>query len=290
MHYKKILPLLLVLGLSACELTLVVDLPEQEPKLVINSLFYPDEAFSIEVTASKGILDTTFMYDPLPGAEVKLIEDGLFVEQLTYNNTSKQYESILMPQEGKTYKLEVNHDGYTSVTAEDKLPLSTSISGINITRNVREVEGEWESDLDFVIEDPVDENFYSIEIFVLDTINMHAGLVCFKTTDPAIKSGATILDNEEVFCNRVYFEDKVFNGTNHAITITIKEFDIDWGHRMIIVLRTLSRANYMYNRSVKIQQYTRDNPFAEPVIVFNNIVEGLGIFAGGVIQDFELGL
>lgn len=286
---KILAPFFFLLILNSCELTIPVVLPEQEPKLVVNSLFYIDEVFEIEVTSSKPMIDNTNSgYLPISNAIVKLFEDGAEIEQLPYDILTERYLSNLKPIEGKSYKVEVSHADYPMVNAEDYVPLAVSLSDFIFEKNIRQKDGEWESDFSFIVNDHEVQNYYSIEIYLMDTINMDINPICFSTLDASINAGESFFGNENEFCNRVYFDDKLFNNTNHKMVFSIKQFYLDWGHQLYIVFRSLSKANYLYNISKELQSYTQDNPFAEPVLVFNNIKEGLGIFAGGSYRTFEV--
>ena len=49
---------------------------------------------------------------------------------------------------------------------------------------------------------------------------------------------------------------------------------------MYALLRTTTEEYYQHNYTRKLQSFVRSNPFAQPVQVFDNIDNGLGIFAG----------
>ena len=49
---------------------------------------------------------------------------------------------------------------------------------------------------------------------------------------------------------------------------------------MYALLRTTTEEYYQHNYTRKLQSFVRNNPFAQPVQVFDNIENGLGIFAG----------
>ncbi|WP_421873166.1 DUF4249 family protein [Marinoscillum sp.] len=44
-------------------------------------------------------------------------------------------------------------------------------------------------------------------------------------------------------------------------------------------MRHCSEAYYAYFKSLENQVNSRENPFSEPILVYNNIENGLGIFA-----------
>ena len=50
----------------------------------------------------------------------------------------------------------------------------------------------------------------------------------------------------------------------------------------------ISAAYYEYLKTARLHDYTRENPFAEPLSVYSNVENGYGIFAGYSSQTFEL--
>ena len=83
-----------------------------------------------------------------------------------------------------------------------------------------------------------------------------------------------------------YTNDKSFNGKDFRIKILIHQGNIlhdrkQRGKGMITVyLNSLSKEFYKYALSFSEQIETGDNPFTEPVKVYSNIENGLGVFAG----------
>ena len=55
---------------------------------------------------------------------------------------------------------------------------------------------------------------------------------------------------------------------------------LDLAFSLHVILRTTTEEYYKYNYTRDLQASTEDNPFAQPVQVFDNIEGGLGIFAG----------
>ena len=55
-------------------------------------------------------------------------------------------------------------------------------------------------------------------------------------------------------------------------------------------LSSISRDNYLFIKSEAASREARDNPFAEPVIVHNNIENGIGIFRARNTTTFRIDL
>lgn len=57
-----------------------------------------------------------------------------------------------------------------------------------------------------------------------------------------------------------------------------------------VVLYTVDYPYFKYNQTLNKEISTRDNPFAEPTIVYNNIESGIGIFGGYAIDSVAVDL
>jgi hypothetical protein len=58
--------------------------------------------------------------------------------------------------------------------------------------------------------------------------------------------------------------------------------------QMYVVLLSVSESYFRYLKATEFQENNEDNPFATPVQVYNNIENGLGIFAGYSISKYPL--
>ena len=103
------------------------------------------------------------------------------------------------------------------------------------------------------------------------------------SSDPIFTGGDALdaLDNY-VFTNGL-FTDELMNGKNYKFSFgKMGNYEIhkETGEyiKINIVLDNLSKSLYLYYRSREEHSYAKEDPFAEPVPVFSNIVGGLGIF------------
>jgi len=103
------------------------------------------------------------------------------------------------------------------------------------------------------------------------------------SSDPMFNEG----DAMEVFDDYIYsnglFTDELINGKNYTFTFASRgnfEIHTDVGEyvQVYISIDNLSKGLYLYFRSREEHAYAKDDPFAEPVPVYSNVVGGLGIF------------
>ena len=74
------------------------------------------------------------------------------------------------------------------------------------------------------------------------------------------------------------------------MTIDLWNENADTDRKLIVRLANMSKDSYLYLRSLQQYMQARDNPFAEPVVVFDNIENGHGIFRMSNMQLFEIDL
>jgi len=80
----------------------------------------------------------------------------------------------------------------------------------------------------------------------------------------------------------VLFTDEDFDGQKATLTFySLLSFN-NAAHQGKVVgeLRTVSKDYYLYHTSLSRQIANKDRPFVEPISVYSNIENGLGIFSG----------
>jgi len=83
------------------------------------------------------------------------------------------------------------------------------------------------------------------------------------------------------------FSDDFFNGQNYQLKITIMDWDATLDKEYIIELLSLNKAGYLYRRSVEDYRNSKGDPFSEPVLIYSNIENGFGIFAGYAVDTYS---
>jgi hypothetical protein len=81
--------------------------------------------------------------------------------------------------------------------------------------------------------------------------------------------------------DKVLFKDDLFDGLNKSFRLEIYKNDL-WSQQdsvnLLVKLYSLSYDCFMYMLTAEQAGY--DSPFMEPVVVYTNVKEGYGIFAG----------
>lgn len=283
--------------LSSCERTVTLDLPEHDPKLVINGLFSNDSIWKVAVSRSKGILeDAEFTF--MDNADVKIYEDGSLLETLslqtlettTYSDFTTiepqivelhYYASENVAKPNHEYRVEVAVDGFETASATATLPTPIEISEVtteNLFVDFDEGFTEQDGNITITFDDPEGENFYELMIFAHQNNGSYP--IYLETDDLALSGDA----NKEG--QAILFTDEFFEGNSKTLSLTTYNL-LPLDAKIIIEMRSISKEVYLYNSSYNNQRWSRDDPFSEPIFVYSNIENGFGIFGGYYTSFFE---
>ena len=291
----------LVIGMVfvfSCEAPIDLDL-SQANQVVISSNFTPGVPFQVTVSKSKDILSTqpeTF----IKNASVKIIgAEGKTLEVLQLNDSAIPFyeSSRLQPEIGKTYRLEVNIPKNPTLLAEDIVPMAIPLKTIEVDTieafNSESSSMVYKIEVSVGFDDPLNvENYYHLSLYNHEIIKTEG--------DGVPMDGFTEKEEENLrpLSPLESYEDNpkvIFHYDNGGVLFTDKDFDgqaaklrfyslLDKSQnqrgKIVGELRTVSEAYYLYHTSLSRQLANKDRPFAEPITVYDNIENGLGIFAG----------
>lgn len=269
-----------LLVFAACEMVVDVNIPIEKPKLVVNAFFNPDSVWTASLSLSRHILDNDNFYEGAPNAEISILdEQGVLVTTLsrTTGGRPDRYVSNQKPEAGKQYTIQVKIPGSKLATATAK-----SIAAVPVSNVVIDTLSTGELAIDVTFKDPAETNYYQLYLitevvweyqrwdtkeWIRDTLTMNYPL--YQSTSDL--TGET---------SQAFISDTKFNGKE----ITIKTTTYSRGATQLlkagIVLTNAREEFYKYHNSRTLQSSTQGDPFAQPVQVYNNIVNGVGIFAG----------
>lgn len=289
---------MLLMG-ATCERTVELDIDEPPPRLVVNSSFTLGQRVEVTVSKSQSILDND-LPEYLANALVSLYQGDTFIEQLELfvdpaPRIPPYYKSTTFKADaGVTYTIKVEAVGFETVYAHSFIPEPVDLSDLQVS-DLHQSEGSetysrlftYEVKVDF--DDPLqEENFYHLNVFqeILDIT-------------PA---GDTVMDNRrlkrlllqsedtkivpDVLIGGLLMKDKP---AEESLTFTVSveivpEFEALG--QIFAELRTVSEEYYLYFTTFNRQQNQSDGPFNDPIIIFNNVENGHGYFAGyNTVQD-----
>ena len=296
--------LVVLLFFASCEESLNVRIPIESPKLAITSYLHADDYFNgqnscVYVSHSISAFESVDNYaytDSIPvlnNASVSIYESNSENEHVDSYLLEFDYDcycyinTTLSPKENTTYTLQVDVDGYPSVNATDKVPLKPDydITDFELLGYLdkKNYDGEFAAFHLVVNDDPNEENYYQLKIFVVNTFSSKVRSCTYSVSDPSLLIS---LNNnhisEDIYDGRnAYFTDELFNGTSKSLFI---EFDKPKGiyDHFYIELRALSKNLYEFNETKREQNRDSNNPLfvSEPIFLDSNIENGYGIFGG----------
>jgi len=272
---KKILLLIIPgLFLYSCEKTADnVDIPDIDPKIVVQSFLTENEdSIIVYVSWSTPIYGTSsYGFNDIKNAEVKITNNTDSIK-LTYiaGNTSHYndygyYAGAAAPlniKAGKSYTLDISEPKGNHITAKTTIPekpnFTLSLLKIDSTKSDWAQYGyAYKFTYNFKSNNSNDVNYYTIK----------------KTGYSNYYGGG---GKDSIILNFIYQGSKYIK-VQKGETISLicnSYFPLD--SAKVYIFHT-DKSYYEYHKSIELNR-GGDNPFSEPVIIYSNIKNGLGVF------------
>ena len=309
--------LLLSLSFTACEVIVDLDIPKHEPVLVLNSVVKADSVFNVRLSRSVGSFDVDRNKE-VNDAIISVFQDDVFLGEMStafvgmshnyYYNEAGEYvqgdsvfEYILneMPLPGANYTFMVSHYLYEDVQANTELEQKVTIDFIEIAKVDNEYSENYK--LNFTFFDLPGEHYYRLRI--INKVNQfdyeYIDPAFFETSDPSILSSSVVEssdpDDVGAFLHDALFTDEFFEGDEKTISLEFFDWsysDFDTSSKFYLELSSISKDYFNYLHSYQRQSnYYGGELFAgEPVQVFTNVQNGLGILGASNTNSIKLNL
>ncbi|HBF21390.1 MAG: hypothetical protein CMI36_08145 [Owenweeksia sp.] len=284
--------------LWGCTKTIKIDIPGSEPQPVLNVLLQTgDDIVNASLNMSVPFESTdepTYPGDAL----VRLYDNDSLAGILeicernpVYNENSIDTQYIYcMPypvQAGHTYKVEADIPGFKTISGQSTAPFTPDVQNLKYDSFSRALQ--------FTIRDndPA-SNYYRIEITAIDTSGISGfGQVVFSTADYSLELlGATNelidLPVEDPSGTYAFTSDQVFSGGVKTIQLSLLGGDLSSTAQYMVIVTHCSKEFYDFSRTNIIHTFNGNNPFNEPVQLFSNIKNGLGIVAAFNTQFYPV--
>lgn len=310
LRYLPALAILTLLTVS-CEEVIPFKGEMIDPKIVIYSLLQPENVITVSVAKSHAVFEERYVPKQITDAVVKLYRDGEFIETLTYVGPEPQpeyYPAIpyskyvsqgVKPVYGSTYRIEVEMAGMKKASGEAKLPGIIPVIGLDTIEDLQ-AGGNIMMEAKVKFSDPAGgNNFYRIAARSAE--GMYFGdksvpwspetpVTIYETdcsyasdNDPVISPRK---EEQDLFDMQIYntyhiFSDELISGKEYALTLGINHRwpDTDYYEFSLFnfELQSITEDLYMYLRSSSAHTQTYDDFITEPVLVYTNIENGLGV-------------
>lgn len=277
------LSLLFVL-LGACQER---DIPTQniayQSKLVVNSLFDNESPMIVRVSKSESSLSgITPKY--IENAQVLLFKNGVLIDTLDFDLVDQYYFSNEVAEVGALYSLRVKASAdLQEASARASISAVQNFGGLNYVDSVgTDAGGLTTSQLTMSFTDPAGQrNFYRLSFLYYSNVTNSFLPFDFDTDDEILLNPDTEKQDDGSFL----FSDALISGKTSNISIRFPQLTATGTRRYCVKFELLSEEAYRYLTTLsKVRnQQTGNSPFQEPVILFSNIDNGVGIFAGSTI-------
>lgn len=296
-----IISVAVILTLSSCEKKLDIDLPEGQKHIVVNGIINPENLIEVRLSKSQNILDNDDIQN-LTDAEIKLYKNDEFVEILIHTDTGL-YTSSVFPEINADYKLTVDYPGLNSVSAVNTLKYPVNILSVDTIFEMRiedyglgYIDTVYEVQFQIKIQDEGNRSdYYFLGLSslqpVYDLINNELVLVGYEEVNEWFESNDHVFRgyNDDFILNGIQgkvFTDELFNGIEYTVNVTVQYYTYnEFEYKQIplsyyIKLLTVNEDIYRYITSYNLNQNSKYDPFSQPVQIFTNIENGLGLFSG----------
>jgi hypothetical protein len=247
--------------------------------VVVNSLFSQNKPFKFH-----------FSYTVSPKDAFPVFSDSIHL--LLYENGNKILDAKFLsdslltsvfPNNNSSYLLKVFVSGYDTIYAQNTMPQQIRITDATIIQPISiDKYGSYTSQTSITFSDPAGErNYY--ELFFKNAGYDDEN----KITDPVLLNEGDI----GYFPSSYFFSDELFDGQEYTMTLNR---DLGQGGSPKVVLRSISREYYLYRKYWTRHSYNQigfDREIGnliymgEPQAMFNNILNGYGIFAGYIENE-----
>lgn len=268
--FKNILCSLSVflLLLGGCETVLEVDIPEHEPKLVVNAVFNPDSLFTVDVSASQSAFSND-EHQQLENATVRLFQDGKHLLDLPHIGNGI-YQAAEKPEALQQYELRVSAAGFPQATGVTTIPAPAVVYDVQAAPAPASSDGAGPTlNASFTLQDsPNEENFYYLQAFTPDTTwdgEAYRRYVHLEASSP--------IDYEFSMETRLFFSDKLFNGEALELKLNLENNPYSATY---VQVAQITKEYYLYVQTLEKQSYS-DNFNVTPTAVTNNILNGMGL-------------
>jgi hypothetical protein len=283
---------------ATCEKPVDINIADPGPKLVLICNFTEDNFFKVQISKTQAALSSNTVTEYIGNATVEIWQGNQLKETLSLvtppNGDPPYYTSSrFQPQIGIEYTIKAKADGFPLVQAMNSIPapvpiVEQSVRDLQIIPTSKTGENNYNYTVVLRFLDPMDqENYYHLNFYQkINNYKVVLGDTIISSTDVktlALSPDASNNFQVASFNGGLLLEDKPFNGRGVTLTFPVS-ITVDTKQAILgnldIELRSVSKEYYLYLSSISRQQSNPNVPYAEPVILFNNIKNGQGIFAG----------
>ncbi len=300
--------------LVSCETEIDFNGKESRPILVLNSIAESNAVIEVKLTASRFFLSSVDTFEVVTNASISMYVNDSLVETL-HNKGLGIYTSTYKPQPGDKVKLVASAAGYTTIQTEAFFPTEISgfavdsmlikkdsslwieayYSGVSMNLKYDTLGTMCNETFRFKVQfsdSPGTQNYYRLIVrkeIAQDTLGTEYGYVYYSGFEDVV-FGAKKNDMFETSNSDPLnlFSDELIDGKNHTFQFNLTNQYIlnrNGSQNPVtpvmayfhIEIQPISKSYYLYMKTVQAFENS-DNFMSEPVQVYTNIENGLGLF------------
>jgi hypothetical protein len=282
------------LFIGSCETTVDIDIPFEKPQVTLNAELVDNTSPEVRLTYSRHILDDNWEFEPVTQAEVKLIMENE-TYSLSYDTENQVYSNLdYLIEGGKEYRVEVLLAGYDIVSASEKVPDQVPVKQLIYNGTAQSDIWSSSDDITLVFDDPAGDNFYEISAYYFREdyyIDQDGNQIWYTENYPIYLAPKNpTYENDFNTNGAVLIDDKLFEGKEANIDFFTEGIYLgqENGGEIHFVLKAVSSSYYLFRSTYGLQDWNDGDPFAQPVQVYSNIENGIGILMTGNISSKKM--
>ncbi len=258
--YGQLILWLLFDAICGCQVVDEEPLPSFEQKMVVHGFVKPSNAMVVQVSRSINP-GSDSLNNNLGQAIVNLIHNGKD-ESATF--TGSVFEAELPIMASDVISIAVDHEAYETVHATIKIPDFVPIGHVEIIENQQKILDNY--------------NFIPVKIAIND-LDPSLNYFHFNFLSGGQRQWLYFINDQNyVQSTKIdwYFEDAVIE--NGSVQFYVEKEALE--EEITIQLKHVDHHYYQYFTTKELYDAYKNNPLAEPVEVYSNMENGLGVFAG----------
>lgn len=292
---KRLFLFLLIVLVMGCEKRLEYQLTNQAPRVVMYAFPMPDSILKIHASYSTNILSSSDLKG-IEDLEYNITVNDAEVHSGTYPASQIWHtEPTLVGKSGNNYRLEYELPNGTKISGQTTIPKPIQILNIDTVRaSYANTDGIVEKMLRCTVElkDPgATKNYYQIRVDYQETALAGNSSSVIETITFIKEDKVFLVRNDEssILLTEIdlqgTFTDYLFDGRNYGIKLLIPQKYLGntspvLSTNLIVYLYTLTPEYYHFIRSSIEETAFKDYPVFEPLNLFSNINNGIGVVAG----------